>query len=44
MIVICRQNNTMISNDADSACGDVVRLYGEKLGKQAYVAVKSDRI
>ena len=44
MIVIYTQDNTIIREDADSARGDLVSLYGEKLGSEAYAAVKNGRI
>lgn len=44
MIVIYTQDNTIIREDADSARGDLVRLYGEKLGSEAYEAVKNGRL
>ena len=43
MIVIYTQENTIIRKDADTAKGDLVSIYGEKLGKEAYVAVKNGR-
>ena len=43
MIVIYTQDETYIRNDADAARGDLVNLYGEKLGAEAYVAVKNGR-
>lgn len=44
MIVIYTQDNTIIRNDADSAKGDLIDLYGEKLGAEAYTALKNGRI
>lgn len=44
MIVIYTQDNTIIRKDADTAKGDLVSLYGEKLGKEAYASVKNGRI
>ena len=44
MIVIYTQDNTIIRNDADSAKEDLIDLYGEKLGAEAYTAVKNGRI
>lgn len=44
MIVIYTQDNTIIKNDADAARGDLINLYGEKLGMEAYVALKNGRI
>ena len=44
MIVIYTQDNTIIRKDADAAMEDLIDLYGEKLGVEAYVAVKNGRI
>ena len=44
MIAIFTQDETIIKNDADTAKGDLVRVYGEKLGTEAYKAVKGGRI
>lgn len=44
MIVIYTQDNTIIRKDANSAREDLTSLYGEKLGVEAYTAVKNDRI
>ena len=44
MIVIYTQDNTIIREDADAAQGDLISLYGEKLGAEAYAAVKNARI
>ena len=44
MIVIYTQDNTIIRNDADSAKGDLIYLYGEKLGTEAYAVMKNGRI
>ena len=44
MIVIYTQNNTIIRDNADAARGDLISLYGEKLGTEAYAAVKNERI
>ena len=44
MIVIYTQDNTIIRDNADSARKDRVDLYGEKLGTEAYAAVKNGRI
>jgi len=44
MIVIYTQDNTIIKKDADAAKGDLISLYGEKLGAEAYAAVKNGRI
>ena len=43
MIVIYTQDETIIKNDADAAKEDLVRVYGEKLGAEAYKAVKGGR-
>lgn len=40
MIVIYTQDKTFIHKDADSAKEDMVSLYGEKLGQEAYWTVK----
>ena len=44
MIVIYTQDNTIIRDNADSARKDLIDLYGEKLGTEAYVDVKNGRI
>lgn len=44
MIVIYTQDNTIIRKDADAAREDIVNIYGEKLGAEAYAAVKNARI
>ena len=44
MIVIYTQDNTIIRENADAARGDLISLYGEKLGAEAYAAVKNERI
>ena len=44
MIVIYTQDNTIIRENADAARGDLINLYGEKLGAEAYAAVKNERI
>ena len=44
MIVIYTQDKTIISKDADSARADLIDVYGEKLGAEAYAAVKNGRI
>ena len=44
MIVIYTQNNTIIKNSLDAAKDDIVRLYGEKLGAEAYTRLKNERI
>ena len=43
MIVIYTQDETIIRIDADSAKTDLFSVYGEKLGAEAYVAVKNAR-
>ena len=40
MIVIYTQDNTIIKNNADAAKEDLIRIYGEKLGIEAYESVK----
>lgn len=44
MIVIYTQDNTIIKNNAEAARGDLISLYGEKLGAEAYAAVKNGRV
>ena len=44
MIVIYTQDNTIIKSDANAAREDLISLYGEKLGAEAYAAVKNGRI
>ena len=44
MIVIYTQDNTIIRKDADSARKDLISVYGEKLGLEAYAVVKNGRI
>ena len=44
MIVIYTQDNTIMRENADDARGDLISLYGEKLGAEAYAAVKNERI
>lgn len=43
MIVIYTQDETVIRNDADAAKKTLVSVYGEKLGAEAYAAVKNAR-
>ena len=43
MIVIYTQDNTIIRENADAAQGDLISLYGEKLGAEAYAAVRNGR-
>lgn len=40
MIVVYTQEGTYIRNDADAAKDVLVSVYGEKLGTEAYTAVK----
>ena len=44
MIVIYTQDNTIIKSNADAAKGDLISLYGEKLGAEAYATIKNGRI
>ena len=44
MIVIFTQDNTIIRENADAARGDLISLYGEKLGEEAYSIVKNGRV
>ena len=44
MVVIYTQDETFIRTDADASMDILVTLYGEKLGKEAYVAVKDAQI
>ena len=44
MIVIYTQNGTYIRTDADTAKCVLISVYGEKLGEEAYVAVKDARV
>ena len=43
MVVIYTQDETFIRNDADAAKQILTSVYGEKLGKEAYAAVKNAR-
>ncbi len=43
MIVVYTQDGTYISNDADTAKDVFVSVYGEKLGTEAYTAIKDAR-
>ena len=43
MIVIYTQDETFIRKDADAAKGILMSVYGEKLGMEAYNAVKNAR-
>ena len=44
MIVIYKQDNTIIRENTDSARKDLISLYGVKLGEEAYGVVKNGRI
>lgn len=44
MIVIYTQDNTIIRENADAARRDLISLYGEKLGAEAYAAVRNGHI
>lgn len=44
MIVIYTQDETFIRKDAAFAGSVLITVYGEKLGEEAYVAVKNGRI
>ncbi len=44
MIVIYTQDYTVLKKDADVAKEDLIRIYGKKLGAEAYTAVKNGRI
>lgn len=44
MIVIYTQDNTIIRENAEAARGDFISLYGEKLGAEAYAAVRNGRV
>lgn len=43
MVVIYTQDNTIIRSDADAARKDLISLYGEKLGSEAYAVVRNGR-
>lgn len=43
MIVIYTQDETYIRDDADAAKRVLIEIYGEKLGTEAYTAVKNGR-
>lgn len=43
MIIIYTQDETFIRKDADAAKGVLTSVYGEKLGAEAYTAVKNAR-
>ena len=43
MILIYTQDETIIKDNADVAKNDLIRIYGEKLGTEAYAAVKNNR-
>ena len=44
MIVIYTQDETIFKDSPDAAKNDLIRLYGEKLGAEAYAAVRNGRI
>ena len=44
MIVIYTQDNTIIRENADDARGDLISLYGEKLGAEAGETVTFDQV
>ena len=44
MIVIYTQDKTYIHKDAESAKEGLIRLYGTKLGKEAYSKVREGRV
>lgn len=44
MIAIYTQDGTLIRKDAENAKKDLVGLYGEKLGIEAYNVIKSGHI
>ena len=43
MIIIYTQDETIIRKDADAAKGVLASVYGEKLGAEAYTALKNAR-
>ena len=43
MIVIYTQDETYIRDDADAAKSVLIEVYGERLGMEAYTAVKEGR-
>ena len=43
MIVIYTQDETFIRDDADAAKSILLSIYGEKLGNEAYAAMKDAR-
>lgn len=43
MIVIYTQDETIIKDSADAAKNDLIRVYGEKIGAEAYAAVRDGR-
>lgn len=43
MIIIYTQDKTLIRDDADAARSVLLDVYGEKLGEEAYAAVKHNR-
>ena len=44
MIVIYTQDKTLIHENADAAKQDIIDIYGNKLGMDAYKAVKAGRL
>lgn len=44
MITIYTQDETIIKNNADAAKDDLIKIYGEKLGAEAYKAVRKGRV
>ena len=44
MIVIYTQDNTIIRENIEEARADLIGLYGEKLGTEAYIKLKNCRI
>lgn len=43
MIIIYTQEKTLIRNDADADRSVLLDVYGDKLGEEAYAAVKHNR-
>ena len=44
MVVIYTLDNTIIRKDADAARENLIDIYGDKLGAEAYIAVKGGTI
>ena len=44
MVVIYTQDETLIRNDADASKDVLIAVYGEKIGKEDYAAVKDAQI